>query len=111
MGNRRYAFVFIIMIVVITSIFLAYINREREGKKAGAEDVYVDDYDPTVNIELVIRLDRIRKLDFVYGEEPIYVMAITVDGYTIEDIGPWAGANAYPRLRHLVDVDDKKEMV
>ena len=95
MDRRRYAFFMLLILILAAAMVVIYAVRE-EGD-AGAGKVGLDDYDPTWDIEIVVRLDRIRKLDFTYGEEPTYWVEITVDGQTVKNIGPYAGLEAYPR--------------
>ncbi|MDD3492516.1 MAG: hypothetical protein PHZ19_03355 [Candidatus Thermoplasmatota archaeon] len=109
MDRRGYAYFFVLVVVVAAALVFLYVSGERG--EAGATAAAIDDWDPTWDTELVVRLDRIRKLDPVYGEEPTLWMEITVDGTTVKDIGPWGGIDAYPRWRHLADVDDGKENV
>jgi len=75
-----------------------------------AKEIVINDYDPTVDLEVIFRIDRIRKIDFERGEEPLFVLEINIDGNKYE-VGEWKGLDTYPRWRHIQNVDDSKENV
>ncbi len=103
--SKKYLIVLIFIILFI--IFLIY-PKEKEEKVVAKKQI--EDFDPLVDIEVIFKIDRIRKLDFERGEAPLIMLRITIDGKSY-DVGEWKGIDVYPRWRHIQDVDDKKENV
>ncbi|OYT61838.1 hypothetical protein B6U81_02185 [Thermoplasmatales archaeon ex4484_30] len=101
------AFVAVVLIIFASIIFF---NESKKKGKVTAEEITIDDYDPTVDIEIIFRIDRIRKIDFERGEEPVFSLKIKVDGESY-DIGEWGGLDVRPRWRFIHNVDDEKENV
>jgi len=97
-----------ILIILFLAVFLIYYSEEKE--QVMAENITINDYDPTTDIEVIFRIDRIRKIDFEHNEAPMLAMEINIDGNAYE-VGHWKGIDVYPRWRHIQNVDDGKENV
>ncbi|HDN51379.1 MAG TPA: hypothetical protein ENG06_06375 [Thermoplasmatales archaeon] len=108
--ERRGYLLFMAIVLVIFAAIVIYHETHKEGT-AEAHEIVIDDYDPTTDIEIIFRIDRIRKVDFEYGEEPVVAMDFTIDGKTTRKVGPWGGIDTYPRWRYIQDVNDSKEYV
>lgn len=104
--KRSLTAMLLLIIIVLSIIFIFYPKEERkvEAKKE------IKDFDPLVDIEIIFRIDRIRKIDFERNEEPLLALKISIDGESYM-VGKWKGIDVYPRWRHLQNVDDEKEMV
>ena len=98
------------MISIVTSILFIFFIYYPEEKDDVTAEYAIEDFDPLVNIEVIFRIDRIRKIDFERNEKPLLAMTIDIDG-NVYEIGYWEGIDVYPRWRHIQDVDDGKENV
>ncbi|HEC77149.1 MAG TPA: hypothetical protein ENI33_07855 [Thermoplasmatales archaeon] len=98
----------LIVVVLISSIFLIYYLEDEQGSVA--QNIIINDYDPTVDVEVIFGIDRIRKIDFEKREEPQIVIDIIIDGKGFE-VRNWKGLDVYPRWRHIQNVNDSKEKV
>ena len=107
--ERRGHLLFILIVALIFVAIVVYNESRKEGS-VEAKPVFSGDYDPTTDIQVIFRIDRIRKIDFELNEEPTMELEISIDGTTYE-VGPWKGLDVYPRWRHIQDVDDGKENV
>jgi len=67
MKQRGYVVIILIVSILLGLIILREILQD---DNATAGYISANDFDPTCDIEIVFRLDRIRKIDFEYGEEP-----------------------------------------
>ncbi|MCD6448219.1 MAG: hypothetical protein J7L58_04150 [Thermoplasmata archaeon] len=108
--ERQGYIAFIIVTLIIFSGIIIYNESRKKGGVAEAKEISIHDYDPTTDIEVIFRIDRIRKIEFERGEAPMLAMEISIDGNAFE-IGYWKGIDVYPRWRHIQDVNDSKENV
>ncbi len=109
MNRRGYLYLLFIGAVIVLAAFLLFMRGG--GDDEAEARMVISDWDPMVDLEVIFRIDRIRSLDFQRGESPLYAMDITIDGRTVEGVGAWGGIDAYPRWRHVQDVDDGEENV
>ena len=108
--ERRGYIAFIIATLIIFSGIIIYNESRKKGGVAEAKEISIHDYDPTTDLEVIFRIDRIRKIEFERGESPMIAMEISIDGNAFE-VGYWKGIDVYPRWRHIQDVNDSKENV
>ncbi|MBS3772981.1 MAG: hypothetical protein KGY55_02135 [Candidatus Thermoplasmatota archaeon] len=109
MNRRGYLYLLFIGAVIVLAAFLLFMRGG--GDDEAEARMVISDWDPLVDVEVIFRIDRIRTLDFQRGESPLYAMDVTIGGRTIEGVGAWGGIDAYPRWRHVQDVDDGEENV
>jgi len=107
--EKRYLAFIVATLIIFSSIIIFNESRKRKGM-VEAKEIVINDYDPTVDLEVIFRIDRIRKIDFERGEEPLFALEINIDGKEYE-VGEWKGLDTYPRWRHIQNVDDSKEKV
>ncbi|HEC76577.1 MAG TPA: hypothetical protein ENI33_04890 [Thermoplasmatales archaeon] len=108
--ERKAYFAFIVAVIIVFSIIVIFNESRKKTSTAKAEKIVIDDYDPTTDIELIFRIDRIRKIDFERGEKPTIFLEISMNGKSYE-VGEWKGIDVYPRWRHIQNVDDGNENV
>ena len=100
---------FVVVIIIVISLFIYFIYFPIHPKEVEAKE-QINDFDPTTDLKVIFRIDRIRKIDFERGGEPLVTLRIKIDGKSYE-VGKWKGIDVYPRWRHIQDVNDSKENV
>jgi hypothetical protein len=109
--ERRNMLSLVAIILLVFASLVVYNETRNDNDAVAAEGAFTGDYDPLVDLEVVFRIDRIRMIDFDYGDKPVFVLDISVNGNAVTDIGPWGGLDVHPRWRHIQNIDDTRENV